>query len=146
MLFDLLFFSIQKNPVEWLLTWGTKVWCTSSACRNIAWNLVFIIPKARSIMERALEWWALKRLAPTPRTGLLYGVMSGRGVWRHRYPPSARMKCPGGGYSDLEYSGLCWRTLESWTDPGQPTYVSMKRPWWSQTACRIMEENSFLFL
>lgn len=42
--------------------------------KKMARNLLFIIPKARSMTERALEWRALKRWASTPWTGCLYGV------------------------------------------------------------------------
>lgn len=61
------------------------------------------------------------------------------------------------GWNDLEEGdgpngtvGCCgapWsHALTQEAKPGQPTYVSTKQPWWSQTARRIMEGNNFLFL
>lgn len=43
------------------------------------------------------------------------------------------------GWAVVEHPGSC-------IDPGQPTFMSVKQPWWSQTAYRTVNGKAFLFL
>lgn len=49
----------------------------------------------------------------------------------------------------VDWLPVGWAVVEhpgSYIDPGQPMFMSMKQPWWSQPAYRTVNRKAFLFL